>query len=101
MVIKIDNKFVINKEFLRKDFLHKKNIQNRNHFFQKYTKNEQSNTRTTWYEHMEHIKAHIILFDYLLIYINKKINDKNIYMNQLLMTKSLRQFIHHHQKNFT
>ncbi|GAV71081.1 hypothetical protein CFOL_v3_14575 [Cephalotus follicularis] len=84
MMIKVDNKFIINKEFLRKDFFHTINNQNRNHFFQKYSKTEQSNIRTAWYEHMTKIKAHIIFFDYLPIYINKQTNNKYvyIYMNQ-------------------
>ncbi|GAV64387.1 hypothetical protein CFOL_v3_07905, partial [Cephalotus follicularis] len=76
MTIIIDESFEINKDLIRKDFLQEKYLRKRNRFFTKYSETEQNNIRTTWYEYMIKIKAHVMFFDYLKIYINQQENKK-------------------------
>ncbi|GAV76259.1 hypothetical protein CFOL_v3_19734, partial [Cephalotus follicularis] len=51
-----------------------------------------NNIRTAWYEYMTKIKAHVMFFDYLKIYINQQENKKyfeeefKIFMNQKTTT---------------
>ncbi|GAV61981.1 LOW QUALITY PROTEIN: MP domain-containing protein, partial [Cephalotus follicularis] len=94
MTIIIDEPFEINKDLIRKDFLQEKYLRKRFRFFQKYSEVEQNDFRTAWYEYMIKIKAHIMFFDYLLIYKNQQENKKyfteekikKIFMNQKTTT---------------
>ncbi|GAV88033.1 hypothetical protein CFOL_v3_31457 [Cephalotus follicularis] len=76
MMIIINKPFEINKDLIRKDFLQEKYLRKRNRFFRKYSETEQNNILTTWYEYMTKIKAHVMFFDYLKIYINQQENKK-------------------------
>ncbi|GAV86542.1 LOW QUALITY PROTEIN: hypothetical protein CFOL_v3_29972, partial [Cephalotus follicularis] len=88
--------FEINEDLIRKDFLQEKFLRKKNRFFRKYYETEQNNIRTAWYEYITKIKAHVMFFDYLKIYTNKrnkkyveeeKISEKfKIFMNQKTTT---------------
>ncbi|GAV60575.1 MP domain-containing protein, partial [Cephalotus follicularis] len=100
MTIIIDEPFEINKDLIKKDFLQEKYLRKRFRFFQKYSEDEQNNIRTTWYEYMIKIKAHIMFFDYLPIYKNQQENKKyfteekiqKIFMNQKTTTTWLTSY---------
>ncbi|GAV68594.1 LOW QUALITY PROTEIN: hypothetical protein CFOL_v3_12097, partial [Cephalotus follicularis] len=92
MMIRINKPFEINKDLKRKYFLQQKYLRKRNRFFRKFSETEQNNIQTAWYEYMTKIKAHVMFFDYLKIYINQQENKKyfeeefKIFMNQKTIT---------------